>query len=347
MEKNPGAEATPATPEKRSLLKGAGLLLSISAVSTVCFLLMVLWVNWSKPRIQPEPLSPELKSIVDRIPGKSDALIYIGLKDIRESRLWKEIIPDSLKKAPLFQPKGQLKALIKAAHINPSLDIDTLLVSFKRHGYKEQNYLALVSGPLSQKLPASFLRTHSTTTEIIGGHQCYSLNDSLWLSSLSPGQLALTNNKKMLAEFLVPTGSFFQRDTLSVALINKAIYKSHLWFALPSAAWTSGALQSLTSTNEGIKSMGNLNRIQSLALSIKFKDGIEGQSEWVYTTNQAAYFASTFLWGAVKLSEYTGTKTTEQTKELLERIHIQQNLKSVIIHTDLPIELFRADKQKK
>ena len=160
-------------------------------------------------------------------------------------------------------------------------------------------------------------------------------------------RLALTNNKKMLAKFLVPSGSFFKRDSLSVALINKAIYKSHLWFALPSAAWTSGALQSLTSTNEGIKTMGNLNRIQSLALSVKFKDGIEGQSEWIYQSNQAAYFASTFLWGAVKLSEYTGTKKTEQTKELLDRIHIQQNLKSVIIHTDLPIEIFRTDKQNK
>ena len=216
MEKNPGADTTFATPEKRSLLKGAGLLLSISATSTVFFLLMVLWVNWSKPRLQPEPLSPELRAIVDRIPGKSDALIYIGLKDIRESRLWKEIIPDSLKKAPLFQPKGQLNALIKAAQINPSLDIDTLLVSFKRHGYKEQNYLALVSGHLSQKLSASFLRTHSTTTEIIGGHQCYSLNDSLWLSSFSPGQFALTNNKKMLAESFLFRLEAFSSGTLSL-----------------------------------------------------------------------------------------------------------------------------------
>ena len=344
QQKNSGADTIP---EKRSLKKGAGLLLSISAISIICFFLVVLWINWPKSRLQPEPLNQELKTMVDHIPGKSDALIYIGLKDIRQSRLWQEIIPDSLKKAPLFQPTGRLDTLIKESTINPSLDIDTLFISFKRHGYKEQNFLGIVSGSFTDKLPTSFLRIHSTTSENIGGHQCYALDRSLWLCSLGPRRIALANNKKMLEEFLIPTGSFFQRDTLSAALIDKAIYKSHLWFALPSAAWTSEALQSLTSTNKEITTLGNLNRIQNLALSVKFNNGMKVDSEWIYKTNQAVYFASTFLWGAVKLSELTGTRTTEQTKELLNKIQIQQNLKSLIIHTDLPIELFQAAKQRK
>jgi len=344
QQKNSGADATP---EKRSLKKGAGLLLSMSVISILCFLLVLLWINWQKPRLQPEPLNHDLKTMVDHIPGKSDALIYIGLKDIRQSRLWQEIIPDSLKQAPLFQPEGRLGTLIKASKINPSLDIDTLLISFKRHGYKEQNFLGFVSGSLTEKLTASFLKTHSTISENIGGHQCYALDNSLWLCSLGTRRIALANNKKMLEEFLIPTGSFLQRDSLSAALIDKAIYKSYLWFALPSAAWTSEALQSLTSANKEIKTFGNLNRIKNLALSIKLKNGIEAQSEWIYETNQAAYFASTFLWGAVKLSRLTGTRTQAQTKELLDKIQIQQNLKSVIIHTDLPIELFQAAKQRK
>ncbi|MEI6638771.1 MAG: hypothetical protein FDX02_05950 [Chlorobium sp.] len=347
MQVNPESEATPAIREKRSLKKGAGLLLSISAISTLCFIILALWVNWPKPRLQPEPLTPALKALVDRIPGNSDALVYIGLKDIRESRLWKEIIPDSLKKAPIFQPQGKLDDILKASKINPTLDIDTLLISFKRHGYKEQNYLGIVSGSFTEKLPASLLRTISTSTETIGGHQCYTLDSTLWLSPLGPRQFALSNNKKMLSEFLTPSGSFFKRDSLSAALIDKAVYKSHLWFALPSAAWTAGALQTLTSTNQGVQSMGNLKRIQNLALSVKFRDGIEGQSEWVYSSNQAAYFASTFLWGAIKLSGLSGNKTTEQTKGLLNRIEVQQNLKSVLIHTELPLELFLAAKQKR
>lgn len=346
MANNLGSDATPAPQQKRSLKKGAGLLLSLSVISTIAFLLLALWVNWPKQRLQPEPLSPTLRALVDRIPDKSDALIYIGLKDIRESKLWQEIIPDSLKKAPLFEPKGQLNTIIKAAHINPTLDIDTLLLSFKRHGYKEQSFLGIASGSFAKKLPASMLSTMSTSTETLGNRQCYGFDSTLWLCPISPNRMVLSNNKKMLTAFLVPTGSFFKRDSLAVAMIDKAVYKSHLWFALPSPAWTSGALQSLTSSNEGVKTMGNLKKIQNLALSVKFKDGIEGQSEWVYSTNQAAYFASTFLWGAVKLSGLTGTKTTEETKDLLNRIKIQQNLNSVIINTELPLELFQTAQKK-
>ena len=343
MPRNPEQEATP---EKRSLKKGAGLLLSISVFSFLCFLAVVLWINYPKTRLQPEPLSPELKAIVDHIPGKTDALIYIGLKDIRQSTLWQKIIPDSLKKTPLFQAKGQLNTLMKAASINPSLDIDTLLVSFKRHGYKEQEYLGIAWGPFSQKLPPSFLLKHSTSSEKIGGYQCYSLDSTLWLCPLSPRKIALSNNRKMLKEFLIPVGSFYQRDSLTAALINKAVYKSHLWFALPSAVWTIGALQSLTSANGDIKTLGNLNSIQNLALSVKFNNGIEGQSEWVYANRKSAYFASTFLWGALKLSELSGTRTGGQTKQLLKNIEIEQNLESVLIHANLPIELFQHARQK-
>ena len=335
-----------ATPEKRSLKKGPGLLMSISVIGFLCFLAVVLWINYPKPRLQPESLSPELKTIVEHIPGKSDALIYIGLKDIRQSSLWQKIIPDSLKKAPLFEAKGSLNTLLKTANINPSLDVDTLLISFKRHGYKEQEFLGIAWGPVSEKLPESLLRKNSTTSEVIGGCQCYSIDSTLWLCPLSPRKIALASNRKMLKEFLIPTGSFYQRDSLTTTLINKAVYKSHLWFALPSVAWTIGALQSLTSANGDIQTLGNLNRIQNLALSVKLNHGLEGQSEWVYASRKGAYFASTFLWGALKLSELSGTRTGGQTKQLLNKIEIQQNLESVIIHTNLPIELFQRAKQK-
>ncbi len=343
MPRNPEPEATP---EKRSLKKGSGLLLSISVVGFLSFLAVVLWINWQKPRLQPEPFNTELKSIIDHIPGKSDALIYIGLKDIRQSKLWQNVIPDSLKKTPLFQPTGQLNTLMKAANINPALDVDTLLISFKRHGYKEQEYLGIAWGPFTKKIPESFLKSNSKTSEKIGDFQCYSLDSTLWLCPLSPTKIALANNRKTLKEFLIPSGSFYQRDSLSASLINKAVYKSHLWFALPSPVWTIGALQSLTSANRDIKTLGNLNSIQSLALSVNFNNGIEGQSEWVYATRRGAYFASTFLWGALKLSELSGTRTGGQTKQLLNKIEIQQNLESVIIHANLPLEMFQHTQLK-
>lgn len=333
--------------KKRSFKKGAGLLLLISTFSMICFLAIVVWINWPKTRVQPEPLNPEIKGLVDRIPGKSDALIYIGLKDIRQSRIWTEIIPDSLKKAPLFQPKGRVEAIIKASRINPTEDIDTLLISFRRRGYKEQHFIGVAWGPFSKKLPESFLKSNSTLSEKIGGRQCYALDSTLWICQLDPKRIAFANSRSMLQEFLVPTGSFYTRDSLTTTLIDKAVYKSHLWFALPSASWTTGALQSLTSANRDMKTLGNLNRIRSMALSLKLNDGIEAESEWVYTTRRAAYFSSTFLWGAIKLSELAGTRTSDQAKKLLEKLDIQQNYESVIIHTKLPIELFQQAKEKK
>ncbi|TLU88348.1 MAG: hypothetical protein FDX30_02660 [Chlorobium sp.] len=334
------------TTEKRSFKKGPGLLISISIIGFLTFLSVILWINWNKPRKQAETLSPELRTIIDHIPGKTDALIYVGLKDIRTSRLWKEVIPDSLKKSPLFKTEGRLDTLLKATGINPSEDLDTLLISFKRTGFREQNFLGVAWGPFSEKLPETFLKKNSSSTEKIGGYPCYELGPKLWLCSLGPRRIAIANSRNMLEGFLVPSGSFFQRDSLSNAMIGKTVYKSHLWFALPSAVWTSGALQSLTSGNKDMKTVGNLNSIQHLALSVKFNDGIEGESEWIYPTRRAAYFASTFLWGAIKLSEISGTRTTKQIKQVLDRIQVQQNLESVIITANIPIEFFKHADQK-
>ncbi len=130
-------------------------------------------------------------------------------------------------------------------------------------------------------------------------------------------------------------------------MMQKAVYKSHLWFALPSAAWTSSALESLTSQNSDVNSLGNLNRIQHLALSVRFNEGIEAESEWVYGTRRAAWFASTFLWGALKLSGLSEERSTPEIRNLLERIRIQQNLESVIIHTKLPLEIFTRQKEER
>ncbi|NTV98496.1 MAG: hypothetical protein HGA70_04975 [Chlorobiaceae bacterium] len=330
-----------AVKNRRSFRKGPGLLIAISLIGFLCFLCIVLWVNWSKPKVQAEPLSPDLKTVIGNLPGKSDALIYIGLKDIRESRLWKEVIPDSLKKAPLFKAQGRLDTLMKAAAINPSEDLDTLLLSFRRTGYKEQNFICVAWGPFRQKLSGQFLKKNSRSVEKIGGSECYELGRDLWLAPLGPRKIAFSSTRKMLEGFLVPSGSFYQRDSLTTALIGKAVYKSHLWFALPSAVWTEGALQSLTSANSDVKSVGNVSSIEHLALSLRLKDGIEVDSEWIYPTRRAAFFASTFLWGAIQLSGLSGTRNSEEIKELLGKIKVQQNLESVIIKADIPIELFR------
>jgi len=328
-------------PAKRSLKKGPGLLISISVISMVCFLGVVLWVNWEKPRIQPEPLSPELKSLISSIPGKSDALIYLGMKDIRQSPFWQKVMPDSIKKTPIISMGGKIDSLASSRGIVMSEDIDTLLLSFRQTGIKKNEFLGVAAGAFPEKIPESFLKEKSLETVSAGNRTCYRLDRNFWVCPLGQRKMALASSRQMLEGFLVPSGSFFERDSLAAALIDKAVYKSHLWFALPSAEWTNGALQSLTSANRDMKGVGNLNRIRHLALSAKFNDGIEAETEWVYKTRRAAFFASTFLWGASRLTGLSESRTSRQTRELLDRVKIQQNLESVIIRTELPESIFR------
>ncbi len=240
-----------------SLKKGSGLLMSISVIGFLFFLSVVLWINWSKPRITPEPLSQKQHSLINRIPGKSDAIIYLGMKKIRSTRFWQDVLPDSLKTIPLIQPQGKLNLLLKTASINPAADIDDLIISFRRQGYRNQTFLAVASGPLATKISDRLLKSTGTATTL-KGHACYRLDSTLWLTRSAPGEIAIAGDRKMLEGFLAPTGSFFQRDSLAVAMMKKAVYKSHLWFALPSAAWTSSALESLTSQNSDVNTLGNL-----------------------------------------------------------------------------------------
>ncbi|KZK74082.1 MAG: hypothetical protein A3K90_07645 [Pelodictyon luteolum] len=337
MKSNP---ADTGAPLKRSLKKGSGLLMVMSLLGFLGFLSIVLWINWPKPRPEPEPLSPAVKSLIERIPGNSDAIIYLGMKDVRKSRFWQEVLPDSLRDMPLFEAPETLQKLMTAAAIIPARDIDTLLVSFRKSGYRDQHFLCVAKGPFASKLSPELLRRASRETDIIAGQQCYGIDSTLWISRTGPGEAVLADNKTMLSGYLNPEGSFLARDSLAVAMIEKVAYKSHLWFALPSAAWTSSALKSLTSKNTDVNALGNLNRIQHLALSVQMNDGIKTETEWVYKTKQAAWFASTFLWGAVKLSAMSTERTTPETRALLEKIQIQQNLESVIVRADLPLETF-------
>ncbi|MBN1278766.1 MAG: hypothetical protein JW989_03155 [Chlorobiaceae bacterium] len=321
--------------------KGPGLLISISLVSMLCFLGIVVWVNWEKPRIQSETLSTELKKLISHVPGRSDALIYIGMKDIRNSAFWQKVMPDSIKQAPIISMGKTLDSLSLSRGIVMSEDIDTLFISFRQTGYKKNDFLGVASGKIIDKIPETFLKTKSLESISTKNATIYKLEKNFWLTRLGSKRIAVANNREMLEGFIQPSGSFFERDSLAAALIDKAVYKSHLWFALPSAEWTNGALQSLTSANSDMKGLGNLNRIMHLALSARFNEGIEAETEWVYKTRRAAFFASTFLWGAVKLTGLSESRTSPQTRELLRRVHIEQNLESVIIKTDLPETIFR------
>lgn len=321
--------------------KGPMVLAVIFAIGMAMFLAAVIWINWPKPEIQSEPLSPALRSVIQNLPGSSDAIFYVGMKDIRKSRFWNEIIPDSIKHKPLFHAGDRLEAVMEKTGIKPAEDLDTLLVSFQRSGKKQQKFIGLASGSFSSKLPKSTLEAESIEKADINGYRAYALDDNFWVCPVNSHSMVIASSSKMVAGYLAPAGRFLDRDSVSSALISKAAFKSHLWFTLASPLWTIGALQSLTSGNRDVKSVGNLNRIQQLVMSVRFGDGLKGHSEWIYKNRRSAFFASSFLWGTIKLASNPGTRTSEPSRALLNHLKVHQNLESVIVTTDLPLSSFK------
>jgi hypothetical protein len=336
---NPGLQA----PKK----KGPKVLATVFVIGMTGFIAALIWVNWSKPRLKPEPLSPELSSIIQNMPGTSDAMVYVGLKDIRQSRFWNEALPDSLKNTVPFSTGKRVDDLMKQRGINLTRDLDTLLISFQRSGRKQQNFIGVAWGELASKVPAPALEAASMKTADIGGRRAYALDSTLWVSPMGPRSLAVASSPEMLQGFFHPSGHLLERDSVTTSMLGKAAYKSHLWFILSSPQWTAGALQSLTSKNGDVKSVGNVGSLQRLALSVKFDDGLRGESEWVYNDRRAAFFASTFLWGTIELTSTPGTRTSDAVKNLLKHFKVHQNLESVIITANLPLSAFRKTEKSK
>jgi hypothetical protein len=337
-----GTEQQPEIPALQApKKKGPMVLATLFVIGMTGFLATLIWVNWSKPRQQPEPLSKELTSIVQNMPGTSDAMLYVGLKDIRQSRFWNEALPDSLKKSIPFSAGKRVDGLMKQWDIDLSRDLDTLLISFQRSGRKQQNFIGVAWGDFTGKASTRALEAASMKTAEVGGRRAFALDSTLWVCPMGPRSMAIASSSDMLEGFFRPSGHLFERDSVTASMIGKAAYKSHLWFTLSSPQWTAGALQSLTSKNRDVKSVGNLSSLQRLAMSVKFRDGLQGQSEWVYKDKRAAFFASSFLWGTIKLTSNPGTRTSDAARALLKHFAVHQNLESVIITADLPLSAFR------
>lgn len=332
-------QATPALQAPKK--KGPKVMATVFVIGMTGFLIALVWVNWPKPRVKPEPLNPAIAAVIQDMPGTSDAMFYVGLKDIRQSRFWNEAIPDSLKNAVPFSAGKRVDDLMKRSGINLSRDLDTLLISFQRSGRKQQNYVGMAWGDFAAKAPAKLLESASMKTADVAGHRAYALDSTLWVCPVGPRKMAIASSAEMLNGFFRPSGHLLERDSVTASLINRAVYKSHFWFTLASPQWTSGALQSLTSKNSDVKSVGNLSRLQHLEMSIKFGDGLKGESEWVYHDRQMAFFASSFLWATIKLTSNPGTRTSDAARSFLKQVKVKQNLESVIISADLPLSAFK------
>jgi hypothetical protein len=325
--------------------KGPLVLAILVAIGMSCTLFTIVWINWSKPGIKPEPLTPELKTAVQSLPGTSDAIIYVGLKDIRQSRFWNEVLPDSIRHKPLFHTSAKLDAFMQQRGINLTDDLDTLLLSYQKSGRKQQKFIGVAWGSFAAKLPVSALQAEAVESAEVSGRKIYALDNNLWICPLGSRQIVVASSRQLLEDYLHPAGKFLDRDPVSASLIDKAVYKSHLWFALPSPLWTIGALQSLTSGNQDVQSVGNINRIQQIALSVKFDDIVKVHSEWIYNSRSSAFFASNFLWGTILVASNPNTRTPETAKALLRHLKVHQNLESVILTAELPMSGFKKTTQ--
>ncbi len=321
--------------------KGPAVMLTLFLVGMAGFIATVIWVNWPKPRTAPEPLSPQLAAIIQNMPGTSDAMIYAGLKDIHQSRFWNEALPDSIRHAVPVSAGKRVDGLMGQWGINLSSDLDTLLVSFQRSGRKQQNFIGVAWGDFVTKATPRKLESAGIQTVDIGGRKAYALDSAFWVAPMGPRSMAIASSSKMLEGFFHPSGHLLERDSVTAAMLGKAIYKSHLWFTLSSPQWTAWALQSLTAKNRDASEMGNISSLQRLAMSAKFGNGINGESEWVYNDKKSAFFASSFLWAAIKLTSNPGTRTSDAARTLLNHIAVHQNQESVIITADLPMSSFR------
>ncbi|ARM30404.1 hypothetical protein [Prosthecochloris sp. HL-130-GSB] len=317
-------------------------LLAITVIlGTIGLVTQLLWVNWPKSRTEPEPLSTNIQDVIDRLPGTADALIYAGVKDIRESKFWNEVIPDSVKAANWLQFDTTLTRISRQTGFIPSRDIDTLLVEFQQRNARKQDFLGIVWGNFPEGLDIDALEHQAVQTISVEGRRLAALREDLWICRPSGRMTLIGSSADIIGRYLAPHSSFLERDTTTTALLEKTAHKSHFWFTLSSPYWTIGALQSLTSANKDLQTLGNINRIRHLTLSLKLDENVEGTSEWIYENRRSAYFASTFLWSAIKLSSTPGTRTPQETKDLLNSIHVMQNLESVIVTADIPAELFR------
>ncbi|NTW50550.1 MAG: hypothetical protein HGB19_12635, partial [Chlorobiales bacterium] len=158
-------------------------------------------------------------------------------------------------------------------------------------------------------------------------------------------EIVMASNADMIESYLAPEKDFFKTDSLMTKLLDRTQYKSHFWMALGEPGWAAGAMQGLTSSNQGLQGMGNLRRVRELVLSIKFTEGLKGQTEWVYENKSSAFFASGLLWIALRVSGSSGTRIAATQKDLLNQISIQQNLESIILHTDLSKEFIERFRQ--
>ncbi|MBC8045031.1 MAG: hypothetical protein IAF08_16450 [Rhizobacter sp.] len=324
----------------------AGPLIVVTVIIAF-FGVIAIWATWPKTREASEPLTPYLKSKLARFPKGTNVLLYLGMKDIRTTGFWRDIIPDSTKQTPLFaSDTSALGRFTRETGFNFLTDSDTLIYSAVSGGMKDE-FFSSITGKWDTAQVSLFLKRRSDNARDLGGKTIYRTDPQLWLCLVSPAELIIASRADLIENYVQPTSDFFAADSVMLPLIEKARYKSHLWLALGSPQWAIGALQGLTSSNTELRTAGNVNRIKRLALSVKIAEGLDGQTEWIYDTSSSAFFAGGIVWATTAISENFSARLSPARKKLAGAVRIVQNQNALILNASLPKELIKELQEQK
>lgn len=310
------------------------------------FLGITIWINVPKDRPESEPLPPNVHEMISRLPGKTNILMYVGMSNVRQSDFWNEVLPDSVKQSSFLSDSSALQNFANLTDIQLTRDIDTLLYSAISNGAPDDSFLSILSGRFNRAKIMAHLDTISTNARQYDSLLIHRLEPKLWFSLQDSSTIILANTADQIEDYFSNTNDFFGTNPKMVHLLDVTQYKTDLWMALGNAGWASGAMGGLTASNRELKNMGNIKQIKQLVLSLKLKNGIQGQTEWVYESRTSTFFASGLLWLALRVSGSKGTRLKNVEKEILNSIEMEQNLESIILRGSFSNNLIKQFRSK-
>ncbi|RFM23476.1 MAG: hypothetical protein D0433_11130 [Candidatus Thermochlorobacter aerophilum] len=325
--------------------RGIGALIFVIIISGL-FGYAALLANWPRERPEAEPLPPTVRKRLSGLPLNANVVAYLGLKEIRQSEFWQNFVPDSLKEKLLADTSSPIGRFASMMQISFAQDIDTAIYTeVNRYGEVNVSLAILIGRFNSARLKQ--LAARALDSIRAGNYLGYQLEPTLWWAKVSENELVLSSHADALANYLQPKADFWATDSTITPLIERAQYKSHFWLALGSARWAFDAMRGLTSGNRDMQGMGNIRNIRQLVLSLKLTDGIEGQSEWIYDSRAAAFFAGGLIGITLWVTKNFSQRQSESIKKLVGTIDFKQNLEALMFHAVLPKTLLEELRQAK
>ncbi len=325
--------------------RGIGALIFVIIISGL-FGYAALLANWPRERPEAEPLPPAVRKRLSGLPLNANVVAYLGLKEIRQSEFWQNFVPDSLKEKLLADTSSPIGRFANMMQISFAQDIDTAIYTeVNRYGEVNVSLAILIGRFNSARLKQ--LAARALDSIRAGNYLGYQLEPTLWWAKVSENELVLSSHADALANYLQPKADFWATDSTITPLIERAQYKSHFWLALGSARWAFDAMRGLTSGNRDMQGMGNIRNIRQLVLSLKLTDGIEGQSEWIYDSRAAAFFAGGLIGITLWVTKNFSQRQSESIKKLVGTIDFKQNLEALMFHAVLPKTLLEELRQAK